>query len=110
MKPVEFEDLEPRDLRQIVLMEARAAPRLQTVEGLWRKSTKTRPGRMTDFIAANGLLPENEISDIQTTQLLDLERFLDNMAGLPLSDRTPLRCWLEKFDATYNRTRRSLAA
>lgn len=110
MKAAEFEDLEPRDLRLIVLLEARAAPRLKTIEGLWRKSTKSRPGRMTDFIAANALLPDHEIRDIQTTQLNDLERFLNNMAQLPLSDRTPLRCWLDKFEATYPRPPHSLAA
>src|SRR3546814_12252741 len=48
-------------LRLIVLVEARAAPRLRTVEGLWRRSTRTRPGRMTDFIRAEELLPAADI-------------------------------------------------
>lgn len=29
-----------------------AAPHLDKVEGLWMRTTKARPGRMTDFILA----------------------------------------------------------
>jgi hypothetical protein len=47
------------------LLEARAKPRLHTVEGLWRKSTKTKPGSMTQFIADQGLLPADEIAHIR---------------------------------------------
>ena len=61
MKPIEVEALPQDKLEQIVIMEALAAPKLQTVEGLWRKSTKTRPGRMTDFIREKKLLPEDRL-------------------------------------------------
>jgi hypothetical protein len=65
MQPEEVADLPAHQLRQIVLMEARAKSRLKTVEGLWRKGTKKRPGSMTQFIAEHGLLPADEIERIQ---------------------------------------------
>lgn len=65
MQPEEVSALPTNQLRQIVLMEARAKPRLTKVEGLWRKGTKKRPGSMTQFIAEQGLLPAEEIERIQ---------------------------------------------
>jgi len=65
MQPDEVAALPAYQLRQIVLMEARAKPRLTTVEGLWRKSTKKRPGSITQFIAERGLLPADEIERVQ---------------------------------------------
>lgn len=61
MKEWEVRELPPEKLKRIVIMEARAKPRLNTVEGLWRKSTKKRPGMMTEFIRREGLLPAAEI-------------------------------------------------
>ena len=61
MKPDEVAALPQDKLEQIVIMEALAAPNLETVEGLWRTSTKTRPGRMTDFIREKKLLPEDRL-------------------------------------------------
>lgn len=65
MKPAEVRELSESKLRRIVLLEARAKPRLTTTEGLWRKSTKTRPGMMTDFILAEGLLSKAAVEKIQ---------------------------------------------
>src|SRR3546814_8775807 len=65
MKPDEVHALPAWCLRLIILVEARAAPRLRTVEGLWRKSTRTRPGRMTDFIRAEAR-SEEHTSDLQS--------------------------------------------
>lgn len=54
-------------LRCIVIMEARAEPRLREIKGLWRngvKGTRTgkpKPGKMTDYIRQHRLLPEEEI-------------------------------------------------
>ena len=59
MKPEEVLALPQDKLEQIVIMETLATPNLETVEGLWRRSTKTRPGRMTDFIRDRKLLPED---------------------------------------------------
>src|SRR3546814_6304011 len=64
MKPHEVQTLPAWCLRLIVLMEARAAPRLINVEGLWRRSTGARPGTMTEFIRGRGLLPPLEIAAI----------------------------------------------
>src|SRR3546814_10709387 len=67
MKPHEVQTLPAWCLRLIVLMEARAAPRLINVEGLWRRSTRARPGTMTEFIRDRGLLPPRE--DRKSTRL-----------------------------------------
>jgi hypothetical protein len=51
----------------MVVMEPRAEPRLERIQGLWRNGVKGtrggkgRPGRMTDFIRQHGLLPGDEI-------------------------------------------------
>lgn len=99
MKPDEIRALPPRWLRMIVLIEARAAPRLRTVEGLWRKSTKTRPGRMTDFIREEGLLPEDEIAEIIANAPPDLIRFQQHAAQFPIETRPSLESWLDRFHA-----------
>ncbi len=98
MKPDEVRTLPAWCLRLIVLVEARAAPRLRTVEGLWRRSTKTRPGRMTDFIRAEALLPETEIDAIIRDAPADLVRFQDIAALVPLAERPAMSDWLETFN------------
>jgi hypothetical protein len=99
MKTPEVRELPTWCLRLIVLVEARAAPRLHTVEGLWRKSTKARPGRMTDFIRHERLLPADEIDRIERDAPLDLIRFQDVAAGIPLEERPTMRDWLDRFNA-----------
>jgi hypothetical protein len=60
-------------LRYIVVMEARAKPRLEKIEGLWRngikgvKTGKPRPGTMTAYIVQEGLLPAEEVRMLQET-------------------------------------------
>lgn len=63
-KPHELHVMDKENLRRIVMIEARATPKLGKVEGLWRSSTKTRPGRMTDYIKAQRLLPPDEVDAI----------------------------------------------
>ncbi len=99
MAPAEVRALPRWCLRLIVLVEARAAPRLHTVEGLWRKSTLARPGRMTDFIRHEQLLPWDEIDHILAEAPLDLIRFQDVAATIPLEDRPTMRDWIERFNA-----------
>lgn len=99
MKPDEVRALPSWCLRLIVLVEARAAPRLRTVEGLWRRSTRTRPGRMTDFIRAEELLPAADIDAIIHDAPADLIRFQDVAAHVPLPDRPAMAEWLEQFNA-----------
>lgn len=65
MQPEEVDALPHDKLRRIVLLEARAKPRLKSTEGLWRSSTKRRPGSMTEYIKTRGLLPLSEILAIQ---------------------------------------------
>ncbi|WP_242121184.1 hypothetical protein [Sphingomonas lacusdianchii] len=98
-QPGEIRELPTWCLRLIVLVEARAAPRLHTVEGLWRRSTRARPGRMTDFIRHESLLPADEIDRIERNAPLDLIRFQDVAAGVPVDERPTMREWLERFNA-----------
>ncbi|WP_409529949.1 hypothetical protein [Sphingobium yanoikuyae] len=103
MKPDEVMDLSIDELRVIVLMEARARPRLRNVQGLWRKPVLgcrgaiPRPGSITEFIRERGLLPPSEIDqimDIAPDALLD---FQAAQAALPVEKRTPMGDWLYDF-------------
>lgn len=61
-KPQELHEHRREYLAEIVIMEARAQPRLKKIEGLWRNGTKgtrggqKKPGRMTEYIIEHGLL------------------------------------------------------
>lgn len=67
MKPAEVAELPANLLRRIVVMEARAKPRLTDIDGLWRNGCKgtrgaePRPGSITEYIRQRGLLPSQEI-------------------------------------------------
>ena len=81
-KAEDIDTLPADHLRHIMLIEAAAAPRLKTTEGLWRKSTKgkrgpARPGRITDYILDNALLDPVEADDVRQRLLPELERQLD---------------------------------
>jgi hypothetical protein len=54
-------------LERIVIMEARAKPRHHTIQGLWRKATKIKPGSMTEFIVKADLLPAERVEKLQGT-------------------------------------------
>ncbi len=99
IRPDEVRALPQWCLRLIVLIEARAEPRLRTVEGLWRRSTKTKPGRITDFIRAERLLPEAEIDAIRREAPTELVRFQDAAGLVPVSERPTMEEWLESFNA-----------
>jgi hypothetical protein len=104
-RPAEIRTLPCWCLRIIVLIEARAAPRLRTVQGLWRSSTQGKrgreahPGSMTEFIRNEGLLPSTEIDHIIASAPADLVRFQDVAALVPLEEREPMRAWLDRFNA-----------
>ena len=101
----EVRSLPPAYLRLIVLMEARAAPRLRSCEGLWRSSTKgmrgceARPGSMTKFIRDQRLLDPAEVDRIVAEAPADLIAFLDVAAKLPPERRPTMGSWLERFNA-----------
>ena len=85
MKPWEVKDLPADKLRRIVVMEARAKPRLEKIQGLWRNGCKgtrgaiKRPGMMTEFIRDEGLLPSDEIdrlaAEVPKEIVLNQERY-----------------------------------
>jgi hypothetical protein len=103
-KPLELHDYPPHLLRRIVLMEARAAPRLVKIEGLWRNGVKgtrggvAKPGKMTDYIRAQGLLPADEIDLIAASAPEALVSWQAAQGSLPIADRPPLASWLGLFD------------
>ncbi len=99
MQISEVRALTREELRLIILLEARAAPRLQTVEGLWRKSTKKRPGSMTAFIRNEGLLDASEIDAIIANAPLDLLEFQRAAAAVPIEQRSHIQTWIERFNA-----------
>lgn len=101
MKPWELHTLSARHLRSIVVMEARAHPRLLAyaekkgwpkghgnpiVEGLWRKAVKgmrgatPHPGQMTQYIRDQGLLPASEIDFLWEEVPKQLIRFQEEYA------------------------------
>ncbi|HEX7856959.1 MAG TPA: hypothetical protein VF503_25035 [Sphingobium sp.] len=102
-KVEELESLPRWCLRLIVLVEARAAPRLRTVEGLWRRSTKKRPGSMTRHIHDRKLLPAAEIDAIISGAPVDLVDFQRVAADMPAAERLPMRDWVERFNAGVER-------
>lgn len=90
-------------LRFIVIMEARAKPRLTDIEGLWRKGVKgtrngkPKPGTMTEFIINEGLLPLSEVQGLQElapSELIQTQEMFAN--GLEIPD---WHDFLEKFTA-----------
>lgn len=99
MQPEEVRALTREELRLIVLLEARAAPRLKTIEGLWRKSTRKRPGSMTAFIRSEQLLDEHEIDHIIASAPLDLLAFQRGAATISPEMRPHMREWLDRFNA-----------
>jgi hypothetical protein len=78
MKPDEVRDLPRNLLRRIVALEARAKPRLQTIQGLWRNGCKgtrgaeKRPGSITEFIKDESLLSKEEIEAIRRRVPLEI--------------------------------------
>jgi hypothetical protein len=103
MTPDDVRSLPPEELRLIVLMEARAQPRLRTSEGLWRSTTKglrgreARPGSMTQFIRDQGLLARGEVDAIVADAPGELIAFLDVAATIPLAARPSMGAWIDRF-------------
>lgn len=104
-QPWEIRALPAGQLRRIVLMEARARPRLRNCEGLWRATVKgmrgatPRPGSMIEFIRDEELLPIAEIDEIIALAVPALLAFQEVEAGVPLHERKDLSTWLRLFDA-----------
>ncbi len=103
-KPDEVRSYDRRTLRRIVLIEARAKPRLRTVEGLWRRATSgargttPRPGSMTKFIADEGLLDRSEIERIEIEGTSSFAGFQDEAIEQSGSTGQSMSEWLDAFD------------
>ena len=115
IKPDEVLELSVEELRVIVLMEARAKPRLRNVAGLWRKpvlghrGATPRPGSITEFIRTRGLLPPAEIDHIVKTAPIALLDFQAAQAALPVDQRAPMGRWLDDFHRAADAFERSPA-
>jgi len=84
-QPEEILALPKPYLRRIVVMEARAKPRLLKIEGLWCKTSKKRPGSMTQFIIDKGLLPPEEVERLQKEVPQELmDRYAAHNRGEPI--------------------------
>lgn len=91
MKPAEVRALPADRLQRIVILEARAAPRLVAIDGLWRKPVKgvrgaeKKPGSMTEFIWDEELLPRDQmnrlIEEVPKEIVLNQEQYA---AGEPI--------------------------
>lgn len=103
-RPAEVRGLPRAQLRQIVLIEARAKPRLRNVEGLWRQTVKgargatPRPGSMTEFIRQEALLDPAEIEAIVALAPRSLLRWQAAVAESE-GDRPEMARWMTVFDA-----------
>lgn len=103
MKPDEIRSLPESYLRLIILIEARAAPRLRKIDGLWRKpvlgcrGAEARPGSMTAFIRKECLLSDEAIDEIVANAPPDLILFQQGAARVPLDARPPIRRWIDRF-------------
>jgi hypothetical protein len=73
-------------------LEARAAPRLRTIMGLWRNGIKgtrggePRPGSITAFIRQEQLLPAAEIEELAAfgpRQILTRQQHFQHGATIP---------------------------
>lgn len=110
MKPAEVRTLPPSYLRLIVLIEARAKPRLRNVQGLWRApvlgrgGAEPRPGSMTEWIRQERLLPAHEIDAIIQRAPVDLVAFQEAAAHVDLANRPAMGDWLDRFLAGVDRT------
>lgn len=91
-QPEELHTHKRKYLRWIVIMEARAQPRLTDVLGLWRNGVKgtrggkAKPGRMTDYIRQHGLLPSSEIDELiknAPAELIDQQQQFANGMDIP---------------------------
>lgn len=76
MKPAEVDALPQEKLEQIVIMEAIAKPKLTKIEGLWRTTTKKKPGMMTTYIQDRKLLPDDRLKACKDNPQLEVRKYL----------------------------------
>ncbi len=80
-------------LQRIVMMEARAKPRLETCQGLWRSATKIKPGSISEFIELGKLLPAREMKRIRAQVPKHLRRTVEKFR-----EGMPVESWEEFFE------------
>ena len=61
---------------------------------------------MTDFIRHERLLPAEDIDQIISEAPLDLIRFQDVAASIPVNERPTMRSWIERFNAAVPASQR----
>ncbi len=92
-QPEELHEMKKVYLRYIVIMEARAEPRLKEIKGLWRNGVKgtrggkKKPGKITDYIREYKLLPEAEIDHlVKVAPKMIVDQQEQHLLGIPTPD------------------------
>ncbi|WP_298842228.1 hypothetical protein [uncultured Salinicola sp.] len=107
-QPFELESFPTSEHARLVLLEARAAPRLRNCDGLWRKPIKgrngatPRPGSMTEHIVTTGSLSQEVVTQIQQQAVPMLDRWCSGIGDEPVEHRPCIGEWLEMFDAAHS--------
>ena len=90
--------------RQAAEVRLRPVPRPRLGDSGWQRRTGTdlrrapRPGRITDFICSEKLLPVPEIERIVRDAPTELVRFQDVAAAIPVQERPTMASWLDLFN------------
>lgn len=108
-KPPDLESFPSTEHVRLVLLEARAAPRLRNCDGLWRKpvmgrnGATPRPGSMTQYLLEKGLLSASEIKQIKEEAVPMLNEWCAAIGSEPIHERPRISDWLSHFDETHRR-------
>lgn len=103
-RPKELQAFPVSEHARLILLEARAAPRMRNCDGLWRKPIKgkgksePRPGSMTQYILEKELMPPEEIILIQNEGVKALNAWCSKITDEPVHLRPKISEWLDQFD------------
>jgi len=92
---------------RLVLLEARAEPRLRNCDGLWRKPIKgrngatPRPGSMTQYLREKDALTTGEIDLIRNEAVPMLSEWCSKIGNEPITERPAISTWLAEFDRVH---------
>ena len=107
-KPAELMTFPGLEHARLVLLEARAEPRLRNCDGLWRKPIKgkngatPRPGSMTEHLRNQNALVPGEIDQIRNEAVPLLDVWCSAIGNEPITDRPAISAWLEQFDRVHS--------
>jgi len=106
-QPMELDTFPPSEHARLVLLEARAEPRLRNCDGLWRKPIKgrngaiPRPGSMTQHLRERETLVPGEIDQIRNEAVPLLDAWCSTIGDDPVEERPEISIWLRQFDRVH---------